>query len=118
MCACVCVWTDATPRQERPRTRTRTLRVYYDKHTFPLTPRPRPHMQATFYRLASLRSAIESRNATSAYYLRERAEATRPVYDTNRPTYEASGPAVANTLGYRSAELPDPFGFSTRLNLR
>ena len=92
--------------------------MYPDKHTQTFTPHSRPHIQATFYRLATLRSAIESRNATSAYYLRERAEATRPVYDTNRPTYEAAGPAVASALGYRSAELPDPFGFSTKLNLR
>uniref|UniRef100_A0A7S2FDC8 BTB domain-containing protein n=1 Tax=Florenciella parvula TaxID=236787 RepID=A0A7S2FDC8_9STRA len=69
--------------------------------------------EATFYRLGSLRKAIEDRNAASTYYLRERAEATRPTYDETRPVYERSGVNMAGSMGYRSAQLPDPFGFSS-----
>ena len=69
--------------------------------------------EATFYRLGSLRKAIEDRNAASTYYLRERAEATRPTYDEKKPVYETSGVNMAGAMGYRSAQLPDPFGFSS-----
>ena len=69
--------------------------------------------EATFYRLGLLRSAIEDRNAASTYYLRERAEATRPSYDEAHPVYQRSGAQIAGSLGYRSAQLPDPFGFSS-----